>query len=386
MGTDSDALEGRVLLVDDDPVIRKAFTRMLESFGLTVDTAESGLSAAEKVAGSYELVVSDIAMPGMDGIALLKRIRQFDLDVPVVLMTGEPQLETAMEAIELGAFKYLAKPVPMATFRAAVKEALSLHRMARLKREAVGLLGALRSQVGDRAGLEARFELALGGLWMAYQPIVTWSAKTLFSYECLVRSDEPALPNPGVLLDAAERLGALDALGRRIRARCAAAVEQFGMPCTFVNLHPNDLLDDELYAPESPLTRVASKVVLELTERASLDGVRDVSGRMARLRELGFRVAVDDLGAGYAGLSSFAQLKPEFVKLDMSLVRNVHLEPTKRKLISSLTALCKDLGHQVIAEGVEVREERDALVECGCDLLQGYLFARPAREPPKVNW
>jgi EAL domain-containing protein (putative c-di-GMP-specific phosphodiesterase class I) len=104
------------------------------------------------------------------------------------------------------------------------------------------------------------------------------------------------------------------------------------------------------------------------------------------LRELGFRVAVDDLGAGYSGLSSFAQLEPEVVKLDMSLVRDVNQSNTKQKLIRSMTAVCKDMGSLVVAEGVETIEERECLVELGCDLLQGYLLAKPGPPFPEVKW
>ncbi|MEO8904213.1 MAG: EAL domain-containing protein, partial [Polyangiaceae bacterium] len=89
-------------------------------------------------------------------------------------------------------------------------------------------------------------------------------------------------------------------------------------------------------------------------------------------------------GAGYAGLTSFAQLEPEYVKLDMSLVRDVHENPTKQKVIRSMVHLCHDVGKQIIAEGVERIAERDALVELGCDLLQGYLFAKPGRPFPLV--
>jgi len=115
----------------------------------------------------------------------------------------------------------------------------------------------------------------------------------------------------------------------------------------------------------------------------NIDGFRQ---KLSVLRELGFRIAVDDLGVGYAGLNSIAMLEPEFIKLDMTLVRKIDEQPVKQKLVSSLTALSKDMGHQVIAEGVETREERDTLVELGCDLLQGYLFSRPERDFPPVNW
>jgi EAL domain-containing protein (putative c-di-GMP-specific phosphodiesterase class I) len=101
---------------------------------------------------------------------------------------------------------------------------------------------------------------------------------------------------------------------------------------------------------------------------------------------MGFRIAIDDLGAGYAGLTSFATLEPEFVKLDMSLVRDVDRNPTKEKLIRSMTSLCKDLGMMVVAEGVETLAEREVLERLGCDLLQGYLLAKPGKPFPAFSW
>jgi len=126
-------------------------------------------------------------------------------------------------------------------------------------------------------------------------------------------------------------------------------------------------------------------VVLEVTERASLEGV-DVRSQLATLRRLGFRVALDDLGAGYAGLSSFAQLLPEVVKFDMSLVSGIDRDPTKQRLVHTMKGLCDELGIQVVAEGVETAAERDVLVGLGCDLLQGYSFAKPGAPFPIVNW
>jgi EAL domain-containing protein (putative c-di-GMP-specific phosphodiesterase class I) len=98
---------------------------------------------------------------------------------------------------------------------------------------------------------------------------------------------------------------------------------------------------------------------------------------MQRLRAMGFRLAVDDLGAGYAGLATFSQLQPEIVKLDMSLVRRLDENPTKLAVVRSMRQLCTDLHIDVVAEGVESPAERDALVAAGCPLLQGYLFGRP---------
>jgi EAL domain-containing protein (putative c-di-GMP-specific phosphodiesterase class I) len=136
-------------------------------------------------------------------------------------------------------------------------------------------------------------------------------------------------------------------------------------------------MDESLFDPKSPLAMMASQVVLEITERASLSSVGDLRDRITRLRNIGYRIAVDDLGAGYAGLSAFVALSPDFVKLDMSLVRDVHRSTTQQRLIHSLLAVCKDLDIRVVSEGVETPEELATLRDLGCELFQGFLFARP---------
>jgi EAL domain-containing protein (putative c-di-GMP-specific phosphodiesterase class I) len=303
-----------------------------------------------------------------------------------VLDTGLPALESPTDAVEYGAFKYIVKPVEPAVLLAGVERARKLYRLARMKREALRLLG--ESEISaDHAGLEASFESALSSLWLAFQPIVRSSDGSVFGYEALLRTEEAALIRPHLVLDAAERLHALPRLGRRVRELAAAAMQ--GAPeqaCLFLNLHPLDLADEQLFDAVAPLSLIAERVVLEVTERAAIEQVDSVERRVHQLRERGFRIAVDDLGAGYAGLSSFALLEPEIVKLDVSLLRDIDLSPVKQKLVASMTALCKDMGFLVVAEGIETTAERDCVQQLGCDLLQGFLFARPGRPFPTVSW
>jgi EAL domain-containing protein (putative c-di-GMP-specific phosphodiesterase class I) len=240
-------------------------------------------------------------------------------------------------------------------------------------------------QEDDTWQLSANFERAMESLWAAYQPIVSLKDKKIIGYEALLRSGEPTLPHPGAVLDAAERLGRLEVVGRTMRRRASEPVAQSPhVEALFVNLHTSDLLDSDLSSPDAPLSRIAHKVVLEITERSSLDRVKDLRPRIAALREMGFRIAVDDLGAGYAGLTSFALLEPEIVKLDMTLVRDIHQSPTKQKLVRSMADLCRDMGMMVVGEGVETADERDMLLALGCDLLQGYFFAKPGKPFPEV--
>jgi EAL domain-containing protein (putative c-di-GMP-specific phosphodiesterase class I) len=381
--------KGNVLIVDDEANITAVYARQLRKDGMTVEVATDSVAAVELVRShAFDVVVSDVTMPGMSGLELLRTVREHDLDLPVVLMTGGPDVKDAIKAMEYGAFRYLAKPVPLAELTDVVTRAARLHQMARVRREALQELSRGGHAISDRAGLESRFSNALETLWMAYQPIVSWSARCVYAHEALVRTDESTLRRPDDLLDAAERLGRLRELGRAIRGRAAQTLREHPTleGLLFVNLHTEDLADEDLFSPTAPLSAFASRVVLEITERAALDRIDDPMLRMKRLRAMGYRIAVDDLGAGYAGLTSFAQLEPEVVKVDMSLVRGIHLSQTKQKLIRSIIELCRDLKIQIVAEGIETVDERNALIRLGGDLCQGYFFARPERPFPGVTF
>ena len=183
-------------------------------------------------------------------------------------------------------------------------------------------------------------------------------AREIIAYEALFRTKNTELPNPGAVFSAAESLDMVAIVGRVVR-RHAATLADTLPPDTllFLNLHPLELLDDALYQAGSPLTRHAGKIVLEMTERMSLERIPDARSRVAALKELGFRIALDDMGAGYAGLTSFAMLEPEYVKIDLGLVRNVDSEPMKQTLIRTIVRLAEDLEIDVIAEGVETAAE-----------------------------
>jgi EAL domain-containing protein (putative c-di-GMP-specific phosphodiesterase class I) len=230
------------------------------------------------------------------------------------------------------------------------------------------------------ADLEAKLGRCLAAMQMHFQPIVHASNRARFGYEALLRSTDKSLPHPGAILDAAERLEKITTLGRAVRAQCAKVIA--GSPVergvVFINLHLLDLFDKQLTSPFSPLSKVASRVVLEITERTSLEGQQDVRYRVAELRELGFRIAIDDLGGGHARMGTFTPLDCDFVKLDMSLVRDIDKHPMKQRLVRSVTELCKQQGIKLIGEGVETEAEAKVLVDIGTDYLQGYLIAKPA--------
>ena len=384
---------GRILLVDDEPTLVRSLQRTLTQEDFRVETAGSAKEALELVNDiEFDAVISDISMPGMDGLALLRELQARAPALPVILITASPEISTAMKAVEDGAFHYLTKPLDLEKLHGALDRAICLHQVAKIRGLSAG--GVDRASLLPGAVLDAKsFRLALNSLWMAYQPIVDVASRRVFAYEALMRCHEPSWAHPGMILDAAERFGELERLGRRTRELAAVTVREAAdttggtnksgesggssEALLFVNLHSADLVDSELFAATTSLGRIAHRVVLEITERCELTAVPELENRMRALRDLGYRIAVDDLGAGYSSLTSLALVEPEFVKLDMGLTRGVDSCGTRQKLIRSMTALCHDTGRLVIAEGIETIEERDALIEIGCDYLQGYLLARP---------
>ncbi len=353
---------GRVLIVDDDDLFLRVCGAILRRGGLTVEAVSTASEALERIrANRYDAIVSDVRMPGGDGISLLRAARAQDAGVPFLLMSGQPTVESALTAIDYGALRYLQKPFEVDHFLSVVTEAV-----------------ARRVGSADRSSLERRLDRALEHLYMAYQPIV--QGHRIVAYEALLRSAAPEVTSPMDVLELAERTDRVFDVGRAVRARVAEDLESLEahVQC-FVNLHPLDLEDPELTSVDAPLTAHANRVVLEITERASVCHVVTLESRLSELRALGYRIAVDDLGAGYAGLTTFARVRPEFVKLDAALVRDIHHNPTQRLVVSAVCDLAYELKSTVVAEAIECDAEREALLGLGIVLMQGYFFARPER-------
>ncbi len=370
---------GRVLVVDDDAAIQRVCARVLRTEGWDVAIADDGNAAVAALAAAkqpFDCVLSDVHMPGMDGFELISAVRQRDDDIPVLLMTGDPSLDGAVKAIETGAVSYISKPFAHEALASAVARAARRHGVARMRRRAESYSGALS---GDVIEVEQRFTRAVERSWMAFQPIIDVVAGEVFAYEALLRTDEESLRRTDIFIATAEKLGRVHELGRVVRKNVAAAIGDAPPNAhIFVNLHGLELDDEDLFAPASPLAQHAPRVVLEITERTGLDPAAGPA-RVAMLRKLGYRIAVDDLGAGYAALGALASLEPEGVKLDRSLVRDIDRHPTKRRVVAAIATLCRELGGRVVAEGVETTGERDTIRASGIELLQGYLYAKPAR-------
>lgn len=224
----------------------------------------------------------------------------------------------------------------------------------------------------------------------AFQPIVDAAARRVVSYEALVRGTAGE--------SAASVLGRINAgnqyhFDQACRVKALALAAQLGVD---VRLNIN-FLPNAIYRPEvcirstlEAATRLrfpTERIVFEVTEGESIADHRKLVDVFREYRRLGFTTAIDDFGAGYAGLGLLADFQPDIVKIDMNLIRDVDRERGKQAIARAVVAMCRELDIAVIAEGVETSAEFAWLRDAGIDLFQGYLFAKPAFEAlPGVAW
>jgi EAL domain-containing protein (putative c-di-GMP-specific phosphodiesterase class I) len=148
-----------------------------------------------------------------------------------------------------------------------------------------------------------------------------------------------------------------------------------------INASPGTIEDPGLL---EAVDGVGARVIVEVTEHAEIEDAERFGAAMARLRDLGVRLAIDDVGTGYSSLSKLLDLGPEIFKLDISLTRDIDTDPKRGAMTTSLVAFGADAGLELIAEGIETGAELDALVGRGVRYGQGYFLARPAPDPVKV--
>jgi EAL domain-containing protein (putative c-di-GMP-specific phosphodiesterase class I) len=229
--------------------------------------------------------------------------------------------------------------------------------------------------------------LEAGRLETFVHPIIrSGSDNEIFAYECLTRGrdEEGNLVSPGFLFDVARKADLLFYLDREARTsalRNAAALA--GRAKLFVNFNPSTIYTPEYCLQttfaaldEAGLNR--EDVVFEVVESDKIDDTEHLLTILQHYRDRGFEVALDDLGSGYNSLTSLSQLRPDYMKLDIELVRDVDRDPFKETIVRNLLVLARDLGIQTIAEGIEREGEYEWIKNAGADFVQGYYFAKPA--------
>jgi len=222
-----------------------------------------------------------------------------------------------------------------------------------------------------------------------YQPIISLASAEPLGYEALARGPQGSrLASPDALFTQAEESGTLFALERLCRAK---AVTNLGsIPAhqkLFINVHTKTVGDKDFVGGET-LARLRrqgmepSQVVFELTERHYVENYRAFHSTLRHYRDQGYQIAVDDVGAGYSGLLTLAELKPDYMKIDMSLVRGVDHDLARQAVVRALCTVARSINSKVVAEGIETEAELTTLIGLGVDYGQGYFVAKPQNPKP----
>lgn len=220
-----------------------------------------------------------------------------------------------------------------------------------------------------------------------FQPIVSLETGDIFAYEALSRiTMEKPLVTIDQLFDMANQMGQAWNLERVCRAKALqAAADKPRTAKIFLNVDGNIILDNEFVCgfTKDFLNRYGlqtSDIVFELTERTSIDN-RDIFRRVVNhYKQQDFEIAIDDAGSGYSNLNRISFVEPHYIKIDMELIRDIHLSKAKRSIVGIMAKFCKDMGSVLIAEGIETEDELECLVKLGISYGQGYYFCKPSEK------
>ncbi len=221
------------------------------------------------------------------------------------------------------------------------------------------------------------------GRSLALQPIVDVLSGIAAGVEALARFDSPQPPD--VWFRQAEPVGLRLPLELAAARTALAALDRPAhVGYLSLNLSAEAILSDEF--PALVAAADPRRLVVEITEHAAVEDYEALTRALCRHRAAGLRLAVDDAGAGYASLRHILKLRPDFIKIDLSLVRDIHLDPVRQALVTSLVTFARSVGAELVAEGVEQQTELDSLVGLGVRHMQGFLLCPPCDDPPSTGF
>jgi EAL domain-containing protein (putative c-di-GMP-specific phosphodiesterase class I)/AmiR/NasT family two-component response regulator len=387
--------EATVLVVDDHESNVALLQLLLHNAGVS---AVHGLTDAREVVARClelrpDLLLLDLHMPHMDGCAVLAALQAAlpaDTFLPVLVLTADRSAAARKAALDAGAKDFLTKPFDHVETVLRVRNLLETGALYHSVQEHNARLQAEleeRSKEERRVSSEClvrreRIERVLreGSFSMVFQPIVDLHDGRLVGVEALARfACEPHRPPNEWFAEAAD-VG----LGSELElAAVDAAVHHLdrvpGQAFMSVNVSAAAAMRPELRGVLAGVD--GSRLVLELTEHSRIEDYEPLLSALYLHRRHGVRIAVDDTGAGYAGLQHILRLRPDMIKLDLDLTRDIHADPARRALAGSLKTFAGEIGAVVVAEGIEVRSDLVTLQALGVPWGQGFHLGRPTALP-----
>jgi EAL domain-containing protein (putative c-di-GMP-specific phosphodiesterase class I) len=251
-----------------------------------------------------------------------------------------------------------------------------------LKQTAPSNLSTVCEDVVDQAMALVQFDRLMNEQAVVphFQPIVDMSTEEVVAFEVLARTRLVGLKSPAAMFSVAAKLSVEAKLSQMIRSKAVQQASAFEHPPhLFLNTHPAELREPGLAESMEAVRKVnpSQRLTLEIHEKAVSDAAA-MTKLHAALHEMDVGLAFDDFGAGEARLVELAKVQPDYLKFDISLIHSIHAAPREhRRMVASLVRMVREMGVVPLAEGIECRKERDACVEMGFALAQGFYFGRP---------
>lgn len=382
-----------ILVLDDEPFMLKLLAQQLANLGFTdVATCDNGQTALQRVddaALAPQLILCDLNMPGMDGMEFVRRLVEHGYEGSLILVSGEDErtlqsARTLVQAHHIEVLGSLHKPVsPQALFQLVERWVPPAHAAQHLQ--------------GKRYSVERLAQaIQAGELVNHYQPKVSVADGSVVGVETLVRWRHPqdGLVYPDQFIGMAEAHGLIDALTRVVLAQslkdCATWAQRGVRLKVAINVSMDNLT--ALDFPEQATAAAAAagvappSIVLEVTESQLMKDLRAPLEILTRLRLRRFKLSIDDFGTGHSSLAQLRDLPFDQLKIDQGFVHGAHHNETLRAILYASLGLAKELGMEVVAEGVEDAEDWRFLQRTGCDLAQGYFIARPMPAQQVLGW
>lgn len=388
-----------ILVVDDNRANLSLMGAVLEGAGHeNVVLVEDPLRVIDLVKSlKPDAILLDLHMPrlsGFDILRLLEGVVEPDDFLPVLVVTADLTTETRRTALDAGAHDILIKPVDVVEVVQRTNILLETRRLTRELRQSNKALSQRvfrqeeqeRKATAEQERTRSTIIEVLSGEAMrsVFQPIVDAAAGKIVGVEALTRFESEPIRSPDKWFADAAGVGLGFSL--EMAAIRSALKHQRALPdgaYLSVNCSPEVLTDPGLEALADEVD--ASRVVLEMTEHTAISDYTAVLERLAVLRSRGFRVAVDDAGSGFASLQHILQLRPDIIKLDSGLIRDIDADPAKRALATAMISFAQELGAELVAEGVETVEEFEVVRQLGISKIQGYLLGRPQTPPIVIS-
>ncbi|HET9672839.1 MAG TPA: EAL domain-containing protein [Actinomycetota bacterium] len=383
----------RVMVADDEDQVLDVMSDLIASDPAldvvgTARDARQAVRLARAVAPDVALV--DVRMPAGGGAVATRGIRRESPPTRVVAVSADADPGAVVAMLDAGASGYVGKDEPLEQILRAVHRAVDGKASIAVSSAGPTVERLVERGVGtstrERRAAAERIARVIEGpaLEMVYQPIVRLTDGRVVGLEALARfRATPRHREPDAWFAEAASVGLLVELELAAIERALTELDRIPEG-TFLslNLSPEVMCCDEL-APL--LDGVADRLVLEMTEGSPLPDHERVLEKLRPLRDQGARLAIDDVGAGYAGLARVVLLEPELVKLDRSVVAGASEDRRRRALIGRLVAFSHDVGIEVVAEGIETQADLEVLRSLSVPFGQGFHLGRPGPLPDAVG-